>query len=69
MEVACCLLIFKASWKLLPKHLKSILGKCAERNLFKGQAFNLDMIKEIVEGKSYLGDLQAETYEEMINEI
>jgi len=28
-----------------------------------------DMIKEIVEGKSYLGDLQAETYEEMINEI
>jgi hypothetical protein len=26
------------------------------------------MIKEIVEGKSYLGDLQAETYEEMINE-
>ena len=28
-----------------PKHLKSILGKCAERNLFKGQAFNLDMIK------------------------
>jgi hypothetical protein len=27
------------------------------------------MIKEIVEGKSYLGDLQAETYEEMINEI
>ena len=29
---------------------------------------NLTMIKEIVEGKSYFGDLQAETYEEMINE-
>ena len=27
-----------------------------------------NMIKEIVEGKSYFGDLQAETYEEMINE-
>ena len=26
-----------------------------------------DTIKEIVEGKSHLGDLQAETYEEMLN--
>ena len=47
--------------------IKSII-KVNEDNPYCSVFWLADMIKEIVEGKSYLGDLQAETYEEMINE-
>lgn len=47
--------------------IKSII-KVNEDNPYCSVFWLADMIKEIVEGKSYLGDLQNETYEEMIND-